>query len=165
MSLELDNALARDATRKKIGKNALVHSILSKYVEWDSEIADLGYSSVPSEMIGALLRRLDKASIFTIAKEVSKSVASSLLLWFGSADLDSLLRYMEISVKYSGARVQHRIEKEGKTARIIVYQPFDEHGAAWVSGFNTGLVENVLGYPPRIIEHANSIETIIELKD
>ena len=58
--------------------------------------------------------------------------------------------------------MKQRIEKEGNVIRIIAYQPFNEKGAAWARAFNTGLIENVLGYPPKIIEHANSIETIIE---
>ena len=72
---------------------------------------------------------------------------------------------MDISVKYSGARVKQRIEKEGSLVRIITYQPYNEVGEAWARAFNISLVENVLGYPPRIVTHANSIETIIDVKD
>lgn len=165
MSSTLDEALTKDATIKKIGKNALIVSILNKYVEWDSIVSNLGYLSVPSEMISNLIRGLDKNSISSIARTVSKTVASSLPFWFGSADLDSVLKYIVTSVKYTGAGLQQRIEKQGKVTRIIVYQPFDENGAAWAKAFNSGLIENVLGYPPKIVEHANSIETIIESKD
>ena|ERR1700722_781607 len=162
LSTYLDDAIAMKAERKRIGKNALIVSVLTKYDEWDSVVEDLGYMTLPSEMVAKLIESLDKDSISSIAKLVSKSVASSLLLWYGSSDLDSLLKYMETSVKYSGARVKQRIEKEGNLIRIIAYQPFNEKGAAWARAFNTGLIENVLGYPPKIIEHANSIETIIE---
>jgi hypothetical protein len=165
LSASLDDALTKKAAHKGIGKNALIVSILTKYDEWDSVVEDLGYSSIPSEMMARLIESLDKDSISSIAKQVSKSVASSLLLWYGASNLESLLKYMETSVKYSGARVKQRIEKEGDVIRIIAYQPFNEKGAAWARAFNTGLIENVLGYPPKIIEHANSIETIIESKD
>lgn len=165
LSPTLDGALTKDATIKKIGKNALIVSILNKYVEWDSIVTNFGYLSVPSEMISYLIEGLDKNSISLIAKTVSKIVASTLPFWFGSADLDSVLKYMDTSIKYSGAGLQQRIEKQGKVTRLILYQPFNENGAAWVKAFNSGLIENVLGYPPKIVEHANSIETIIESKD
>jgi len=165
MSQGLDCALTREATRKGVGKNALIVSILDKYVEWDSTVADFGYVTVPSEMIGRLIAGLDKEAVYSIAKLVAKSVASSIPLWYGSADLESLLKYMETSVKYTGARLPNRVRKEGNIVRTFVYQTFNENGAAWIRGFNTGLIENILGYPPKIIAHANSIETIIELKD
>ncbi len=165
LSPALDATLARKAESKGIGKNALIVSILNKYVEWDSVVEELGYASVPIEMVSSLIRNLDKDTAFSIAKQVSKSVASSLPLWFGSSSLNNLLMYFETAQKYRGAWVQHRTEKQGNTIKIIVYQPFSEIGAAWERGFLTGLVEGVLGYPPKIIQHANSIEAVIEVKN
>jgi hypothetical protein len=165
LSKSLDDALTKDASRKKIGKNALVVSVLNKYVEWDSAVSDFGYVTVPGEMIGRLVASLDKDTIYSIAKLVSKSVASSLPLWYGSDGVESLIKYFESSINYTGARLPHRLIREGNTIRSIVIQPFNENGSAWARGFNTGLVENVLGYPPKIVEHANSIETIIEIKE
>lgn len=162
---DLDAALTKDAGQKKIGKNALIVSILNKYVEWDSIVADLGYIYIPSEMLADLVANSDKNTITKVARSLSKTVASSLQLWFGSTDLDAILKYMEVSIKYSGARLHQRVERHGKETRLIVYQPFNENGAAWVKAFNVGLIESVLGYPPKIIEHANSIETVIESKD
>ena len=121
--------------------------------------------TVPPEMVMMLIRSLDKDSITSIAKSLSKKVVSSLPLWYGSADLESVLEYMDTSVKYTGAHLPHRIERHGNMIRIISYQQYDENGSAWVRAFNSGLIESVLGYPPRIIEHPNSTETIIEVKD
>ncbi len=165
LSSSLDAALSKDAEKRKIGKNSLVVSILDKYVEWDSLAADFGYLTVPPEMIAMFVSSLDKQAITSIARELSKKVLSSLPLWYGRADLDSLLKYIETSVKYSGARLPQRIEREGNVIRIITYQPFNENGAIWIREFNMSLIESVLGYPPRIVKHENSIETIIELKD
>jgi hypothetical protein len=165
LSEKLDDALTKDAVRKKIGKNALVVSILEKYVEWDSAASDFGYLTVPPEMIAGLIGSADKETIYSVARIVSNSVASSLPLWFGSAGLDGMLKYIETSIIYCGAHMPHRIFREGKVVRMILYQPYNENGSAWARGFNTGLVEKVLGYPPKIIEHADSIETIIELKE
>ncbi len=165
LSSAIDEVLTRDAERKKIGKNALVTSILSKYVEWDSGAADFGYLTVPPEMIFKLIASLDEDTIATIAREVSLKVASSLQLWFGSADLDGIIKYFETSVKYSGARLPQRIERVGNVTRIIVYQPFSKNGLAWIRAFDVSLIQNVLGYPPTIIEHADSIETIIVSKE
>jgi hypothetical protein len=164
LSTSLDNALTKDAASKKVGKNALVVSVLNKYVEWDSIVADFGYLYVPGEMLAKLLGSLDKDTISAIAKGVAKKVASSLLVWYGASNLESVLKYMETSVKYSGAHLQQRIATDGKVTRITVYQPFDENGVIWVRAFNSALIENVMGYPPKIVEHSNSIETIIESK-
>jgi hypothetical protein len=165
LSSTLDAALRKDALRKKVGKNALVTSILDKYVEWDSIVADFGYLTVPPEMIAKLIGGLDKESIISIAKQVSKKVAASLPLWYGKADLEAVLKYMEISIKYTGARMPQRIERQSNVIHVFVYQPYDDNGAAWVRAFNTTLIESVLGYPPKIVEHENSLETIIELKE
>lgn len=165
LSSTLDDALTKEASRKNVGKNALIVSILNKYVEWDSIVSDFGYLSVPPEMISTLIASLDKETISSVAKLVSKKVASSLPLWYGKADLESVLKYMDTSVKHTGARLPHRIERHDNIIRIISYQPFDEKGAAWSRAFITGLIESALGYPPKIIEHADSVETIIEAKD
>jgi hypothetical protein len=161
----LDATLTKNAARKKIGKNALVVSILSKYVEWDSVVEDFGYLSVPPEMIAKFIGSADKDTLSSIAKQVAKKVASSLPLWFGSSDLDSILKYMEASIKYTGARLPQRIERQGNITRVTTYQPFDENGAAWARSFNISLIQSVLGYPPRVIEHADSIETVIESRE
>ncbi len=165
LSSALDDALSKEAERKKIGKNALVATILNKYVEWDSIVETFGYLTVPPEMVFLLVKSLDRESIISVAKIVSKKVASSLPLWFGSSDIESVLKYMDTSIKYTGAHLPHRIERNGNTIRVISYQPYDENAAAWASAFHSTLIESVLGYPPRIIEHPNSIETIIELKE
>jgi hypothetical protein len=99
-------------------------------------------------MVAMLIRSLDVDSITPIAKSLSKKVASSLSLWFASADLESALKYMDTSVKYTGAHLPHRIERHGNMIRIISYQPYDENGAAWVRAFNSGLIESVLGTLP-----------------
>jgi hypothetical protein len=164
LSSGLDDALTKKAVKKGVGKNALVTSILKKYVEWDSVVEELGYTSVPIDAISSLIQSLDKDSAFSMAKQISKNVASSLPLWFGSSNLDNLLRYVDSAAKYGGVWVQHRTEIKDRTIRIIVYQPFSEIGVAWEKGYLTGLIENALGYPPRIIEHANSLEVIIEAK-
>ena len=165
LGTSLDESLSKKAASKSIGKNALIVSILTKYDEWDSIIEDFGYVNVPFEMVARFIEEGDKDSIASIARQVAKSVASSLSLWYGSADLESVIKYLDTSIKYSGARMQNRIERQGKVTRIISYQPLSEKGAVWARAFNTGLIENVLGYPPEIIEHANSIETVIESKD
>lgn len=164
LSSSLDEALVKDASRKGIGKNALVNSILEKYVEWDAPTSDFNYLCVPYEMVARLINAVDKETAYSLAKLTAKSVASSLPLWFGAANLETVLKYLETSVKYTGARLANRVFREGNIVRIVVYQPFNEKGSAWTRGFNTGLMENVLGYPPRFIEHANSIEIIIEMK-
>jgi hypothetical protein len=137
LSSALDDALTNKASRKKIGKNSLIVSILNKYIEWDSTVEDFSYLTVPYQMIAKLIDSLDKDTIDSVAKQVSKSAASSIPVWFGSSNLESLLKYMETSIKYTGARVQQRIEKEGNITRIIQYQPFDENGATWARAFNT----------------------------
>jgi hypothetical protein len=162
ISTELDSALIRNANKKKMGMNALATSIFNKYVEWDCLTEEFGYFTVPSEMVVKLLQSVRKDKISLIAKQVAKRVASSIPLWYGKADLDSLIRYVSTSVNYTGARLQQRIQKEGSLVRITVYQPYDDVGIAWAKAFNTALVEGVLGYPPKIVTHADSIETIIE---
>jgi hypothetical protein len=165
LSTSLDESLTKKAEHKGIGKNALIASILTKYDEWDSIVEDFGYVTVPFEMIAKFIEGGDEDSIESIARLVAKSVASSLSLWYGSADLESVIKYFDTSIKYSGARVQNRIERQGNVTRIIAYQPFSENGAVWARAFNIGLIESVLGYPPKVIEHANSIEIIIESKN
>ncbi len=165
LSPDLDQALAKKARSKGIGKNALIVSILNKYVEWDSIVDDLDYVTLPFEMAAKFISGLDEETLSSIAKEVSKSVASSLPLWYGSTNLNNLLLYLNANIRYSGSHIHQRVERQGNSIRFIVHQPFGDKGAAWVKAFNTGLIENVLGYPPKTIEHANSIETIVEVKD
>jgi hypothetical protein len=162
LSAALDDALSKRAAQKGKGKNALIVSILTKYAEWDSLVEDLNYLIVPSEILNGLLAGADKELISSVAKLAAKNVASSLPLWYGSSNLQSLLKYFETSIKYSGAGLQQRIERQDNVVRIIVYQPFNENGTAFARTFNTALVQEVLGYPPEIIVHSDSIETIIE---
>ncbi len=158
----LDDTLSKRAVQKGKGKNALIVAILTKYAQWDSLVEDLGYLTLPSEILGGLLAAADKETVASLAKLAAKNVASSLPLWYGSSNLETLLRYFETSIKYSGAGVQQRVERKGNIVRIIVYQPFNENGAAFAKIFNTTLVQEILGYPPKMIVHADSIETIIE---
>ena len=162
LNMALDDVLSKRAAKEGKGMNALVVSVLTKYAEWDSLVEDLGYMTLPMKVLSGFLAGADKDLVSSLAKLDAKNVASFLPLWYGSSNLENLLKYLETGVKYSGAGWQQRIERRDNVVRIIVYQPYGENGAIFVRVFYTTLIEAILGYPPKIVVQANSIETIIE---
>jgi hypothetical protein len=164
LSATLDGALSKRAAQERKGMNALIVSVLTKYVEWDSLVKDLGYMTLPSKVVTGFLAGADKELVSSLAKSDAKNVASFLPLWYGSSNLESILKYLETAIKYSGAGWRQRIERRDNVVRLIVYQPRSENGALFLKTFNATLMEEVLGHPPKIIVHADSVETIIETK-
>ena len=59
---DLDYALDKDANEHGVSENALISSILAKYVEWDRYAEKFGRVSLPHEALKLLSRQLNPIS-------------------------------------------------------------------------------------------------------
>jgi len=52
---DLDDALDKDAEEHNVSENALISSILAKYIEWDRYAEKFGRVSLPNEALRAII--------------------------------------------------------------------------------------------------------------
>ena len=74
---ELDEALDKDAEEHGVSENALISSILSKYIEWDRYAEKFGRVSLPSEALKAILEATEQDRLSMAAEEFAASEAGS----------------------------------------------------------------------------------------
>ena len=56
---ELDDALYKDAQENDINENALISSILVKYIEWDRYAKKIGRVTLPKEALKSIIESTD----------------------------------------------------------------------------------------------------------
>ena len=56
---ELDDALYSDAKENDINENALISSILVKYIEWDRYAKKIGRVTLPKEVLKTIIDSID----------------------------------------------------------------------------------------------------------
>ena len=65
MDKDLDDALDKDAEEHGVSENALISSILAKYIEWDRYAEKFGRVSLPSEALKAIIEATEQDKLRT----------------------------------------------------------------------------------------------------
>jgi hypothetical protein len=78
---DLDNALDKDASEHGISENALISSILTKYIEGDRYAEKFGRVSLPSEALKAIIGATDPDKLRSAAEEFTASVPKDYIMF------------------------------------------------------------------------------------
>ena len=66
---ELDDALYKDAQENDINENALISSILVKYIEWDRYAKKFGHIVFPKEALKSIIDMTEPGKLEAATKE------------------------------------------------------------------------------------------------
>ena len=78
---DLDEALDKDAEEHNVSENALISSILAKYIEWDRYAEKFGRVSLPNEALKAIIEATEPDKLGTAAEEFAASVPKDYIMF------------------------------------------------------------------------------------
>jgi len=156
---ELDEALDKDAEEHGVSENALISSILAKYIEWDRYAEKFGRVSMQSEALKAILEATEQDRLSMAAEEFAASVPKDYLMFhYRKLDVEACLLHLSFLARYAGMfKYDVQIEQE-RNYTVTIHHKFGEKWSYWLrESISIGLFKNVLGILPKTHLSKNSV--------
>jgi hypothetical protein len=88
----LNDALVKDAKENDITENALISSILVKYIEWDRYAKKIGRVTILNEALKAIIETTETDKLEAAAKEFATSVPKEIIMFrYKKLDIEACL--------------------------------------------------------------------------
>jgi hypothetical protein len=148
---DLDDALDKDAKEHGISENALISSILVKYIDWDRYIEKFGRVSLPNDALKIIMAAIDDEKLKTAAQEFAESVPDYIMFRYKKLDIEACLLHLSFLSKYAGMfNYELQIEHE-RSYTISIHHKFGEKWSYWLKeSISIGLFKNILGINPKV---------------
>ena len=156
---DLDEALDKDAEEHGVSENALISSILAKYIEWDRYAEKFGRVSLPSEALKAIIEATEQDKLRTAAEEFATSVPKDYIMFhYRKLDVEACLLHLSFLSRYAGMfKYEVQIEQE-RNYTVTIHHKFGEKWSYWLKeSISIGLFKNVLGILPKTHLSKNSV--------
>jgi len=148
----LDDALDKEAKENGVSENALISSILAKYLDWDRYIEKLGRVSLPTEALRAIIEATETDKLRKAAEEFSASVPKDYIIFrYKKLDLETCLLHLSFLSKYAGLfQYELQIERE-RNYIITIHHKLGEKWSYWLKeSISIGIFKNILGITPKV---------------
>ena len=142
---ELDDALYKDAQENDINENALISSILVKYIEWDRYAKKIGRVTLPKEALKSIIESTEIDKLKYAVKEYAATVPKDIVMFrYKKFDIESCLLHLSFLGKYSGLfKYELQIEHE-RQYTITIHHDFGEKFSYWLEQtIVVGLFNNI----------------------
>jgi hypothetical protein len=140
ISESTNELLKKDATAKRTTTNALIQSILTKYLEWDRYAQRYGFISVTHDTFKTVIDKIDDQKLLEASKELGNRVPKDIILfWFGKSGVQGFLKYIRLLSDYA-TMAQFEIVKEGSTYTVSAHHNLGLKWSSYLKNFlETGL--------------------------
>ena len=149
---DLDDALNRDANEHGVSENALISSILVRYIDWDRYSQKFGRVSLPNEALNAIIEATEPGKLKAAAEEFAASVPKDYIMFrYKKLDLEACLLHLSFLARYAGLfDYELQIEQE-RNYTITIHHKFGEKWSYWLKeSISSGMFKNILGITPKI---------------
>lgn len=149
---DLDDALDKDAKEHGVSENALISSILVRYVDWDRYSQKFGRVSLPNEALKAIIEATDPCKLKAAAEEFAASVPKDYVMFrYRKLDIETCLLHLSFLSKYAGMfNYELQVEQE-RNYTITIHHKFGEKWSYWLKeSISSGMFKNILGITPKI---------------
>jgi hypothetical protein len=120
-SEELTHALEAEAEDQGLTLNALVSSILTRHIEWDTRAAKFGYIPVYKPMFTWLLQTSDEESLSRLGRTLLPAMWKEMAsFWFQDSSEERILDLLSIRSRYLPF-IQTEVKREGRKHTIVTH--------------------------------------------
>jgi hypothetical protein len=132
----LDDALDKDAKEHGVSENALISSILVRYIDWDRYSEKFGRVSLPNEALKDIIEATEHGKLKSAAEEFAASVPKDYIMFrYKKLDIDACLLHLSFLSKYAGLfKYELQIEHE-RIYTITIHHKFGEKWSYWLKEF------------------------------
>ncbi len=159
---QLDAILREDAKQRGISVNALVNTILRKYVEWDRYVEKYPFSFLPREWLKEILAVVAETDLIRIGQDLGGTLPKDLLaVWFPKVGLDTLVEYAERLSRYAG-NGQSEMRIDGNDFTWVYYHDLGQKWSEYQASFRREELRTTLGIAPDVETTKSSVITRFE---
>ena len=156
---DLDDALDKEAKDHGVSENALISSVLAKYIEWDKYAEKFGRVSLPAEALRAIIEATDSDKLRTAAEEFTASVPKDYIMFhYRKLDIEACLLHLSFLSRYAGMFKFELQKEQERNYTVTIHHKFGEKWSYWLKeSISIGLLKNVLGIVPKTNLSKNSV--------
>ncbi len=132
MPEELEAKLEELAANKGIALNALVSSVLNKYVLWDSLTERFGFVTIPKTLFRDMIDAVDPERLQELARADSHQLMKDMMMfWFQDTRVDNFLEFLTRRGRY-GLDIKVELKREGNNVTLIVTHDFGQNYTSYL---------------------------------
>jgi hypothetical protein len=135
-----NDLLKKDAAVKRTTTNALIQSILTKYLEWDRQAQRYGFISLTHDTFKTILDKIDEQKLVDASRELGARVPKDIILfWYGKTGVQGFLKYISLLSDYA-TFAQFEIARDGQNYIVTAHHNFGLKWSNYLKSFlETGL--------------------------
>lgn len=155
---EADEAvLQKDAEAKGITFNALVSSLITRYVEWDRLAERYGFIALPRQSYRYLISLLDHDQLERFGKETGAINAPAIAsFWFKSLGPQTFLRFLAVYAKHCGIW-DYEVGRQGGNLVLTVHNDIDPAYSVAIRPYFDQAIRSIAGAVPKIEDKGNAV--------
>ncbi len=152
-----EEILRKDAESKGVTFNALVSSLITRYIEWDRLAERYGFVALPRQSLRYLVSLLDKEQLEKFGKETGSSNASGIaMFWFKRLDTQTFQNFLSISAKYCKIW-DYELGRHGPNFVLTVHNDIDPAYSLVHRHYFDQAIRSIVGAVPKIEDKGNAV--------
>jgi len=152
-----EEILRKDAESKGVTFNALVSSLITRYIEWDRLAERYGFVALPRQSLRYLVSLLDKEQLEKFGKETGSSNASGIaMFWFKRLDTQTFQNFLSISAKYCKIW-DYELGRHGLNFVLTVHNDIDPAYSLVHRHYFDQAIRSIVGAVPKIEDKGNAV--------
>ena len=152
-----EEILRKDAESKGVTFNALVSSLITRYIEWDRLAERYGFVALPRQSLRYLVSLLDKEQLEKFGKETGSSNASGIaMFWFKRLDTQTFQNFLSISAKYCKIW-DYELGRHGPNLVLTVHNDIDPAYSLVHRHYFDQAIRSIVGAVPKIEDKGNAV--------
>jgi hypothetical protein len=157
ISENIDDLLKKDAASKRTTTNALIHSILTRYLEWDRFAERYGFISVTQETFKTILDKIEEEKLEEAANELGARVPKDILLfWYGKTGVNGFIKYLSLLSDYA-TFAHFEVTKEGPNYLVTAHHSLGEKWSNYLKAFLETALKTTTGIAGNAEMSRNSV--------
>jgi len=149
ISSDLDKLIQKDAKDRRLSVNALISTIMARYVEWDRFNERFGIISLKREAFGQIINKLGVEDIIALAKDIGEEVPKQFILfWFKKLTLQTYLAYISLVCKYAYF-AEYELETDGSEYIISLIHDLGLRWSEFLGKWMEVGMKTTIGIVPR----------------
>jgi hypothetical protein len=157
ISEDIDSLLKKDASSKRTSTNALIHSILTRYLEWDRFAERYGFISVTQETFSTILDKIDEEKLVEASKELGSRVPKDILLfWYGKTGVNGFIKYLSLLSDYA-TFAHFEVTRSGPNYLVTAHHNLGAKWSGYLKSFLQTALKSTTGIDGQVETSQNSV--------